>query len=818
MSNQGLESRVPMSIIQKAQQIPTTQKYESCALCGLRIDGPPVKREFDGEEKHFCCQGCARVYDIAHDQGMLEQVISKPETKRETIHDLVFDPGETTYFSLQGMWCAGCAVSAEQVLRHTPGVKSVDVSFAAERGRLQYDPKVVDPDQLLKSLDNLGYKARNLTDPAQEGFERKQERTLIQFITAAAFGMQVMLIYLVQLYPLYAAGEFNNPEVRKLQYMVWALATPILIPGGISFFQGAWRALRARTATMDTLVALGILSAYSYSVYITIQGGGEVYFDTVAMITTFVMFGRYLETLGGTQARKDIRKLLKLQPDQGWRWVEGKWQQVNALKLEPGDRILIKPGERVPADCEVVEGQAAVNEAMLTGESLPVSKGPGDEIFDGTLVSDDALIARVTRRASETRLAQISKLVDESLSSKPPIQRLVDRASAYFSLGIILTAGGTFLGWWLVTGDLSKSILTAVAVLVVACPCALGLATPLALTVTLGRTTRAGLLMRNPVVLETAAHLQRIVFDKTGTLTMGEMSVEAIVPADGQGFNEQEILRQAAAVEQFSEHPIAKAILADFISRTGEVPPAARDFQALRGFGASARVDNFTNSRVMVGSELFLEIRDTSGWNERAREYTSRGDTLVWVGWEEVVAGFIALRDQPADKAEKAIRELNQRGIKTVLLSGDHPSTTEAVAKELGIEDFAGHCPPNQKAERVKKWQQSGEKVGMVGDGINDAPALAQADVSIAMAGGTDIAGETSDVLLMNSDLTMIGWFIDRSIRTRRIILENLGWAFAYNLVAIPLAAFGLISPGFAALAMATSSVLVVVNSLRLRK
>ena len=798
--------------------MPETQLNENCALCGLKIDGAPVIESFDGEDKHFCCQGCARIYGIAHENNMLDQVIVKAEKKSETIKDMVFDPGETAFFSVQGMWCAGCAVSAEQVLRRHPGVKSADVSFAAERGRLQYDPKQVNPDELLKSLDNLGYKARSLMDPAQQVIDRNQEHILIQLIAAAAFGMQVMLIYLVQLYPLYSTGEFNTPEIRKLQYLVWALATPILVPGGLSFLKGAWRAVRARTATMDTLVALGTLSAYFYSVYITIWGKGEVYFDSVAMITTFIMVGRYLETLGGAQARKDVRKLLKMQPDEAWKRIEEQWERVNTSMLEPGDMILVKSGERVPVDAEVVEGHAAVNEAMLTGESLPINKTLGDSVFAGTLVVDNMVIARVSRRITETRLAQITKLVDETLSTKPPIQRLVDQAATYFAFGIILVSVITFLVWFLVNGSLSAAIISAVSVLVVACPCALGLATPLALAVTLGRTTQAGLLVRNPVVLETAARIQRMVFDKTGTLTMGEMRVISVEVHPDLGMDEQGIRRLAAAVEQFSEHPIAKAIVKDYYSQSSEKIPSAGEFQGLRGFGASARIDDFEGQRVMVGSELFLHVRADSLLTARADKYTSRGDTIAWVGWENVIAGFIVVRDLPNSTAEEAINTLKKIGVLPVLLSGDHPNTTAAIARDLSFEDFKGNCRPDEKAKMIKDWQRSGEQVAMVGDGVNDAPALAQADVSIAMAGGTDVAGETADILLMNPNLTTIPWFIEKSKRTRRIIVENLGWAFAYNLISVPLAAIGWISPGIAALAMATSSLLVVGNSLRLRK
>ena len=478
---------------------------ETCDLCGLKIDPPPVVQTFDGEEKHFCCQGCARVYQVAYENDLLAQVLPQPQPKHPAFTDVILDPGQTAYFSLDGMWCAGCAVAAEQVLRNRPGVKSVDVSFAAERGRIQYDPSLLDPATVLKSLDRLGYRARLLTEPGEQRAERQQERTLLQLITAAAFGMQVMAVYIARLYALYAAGQFATPEARRLQVLAWLLATPVLLFGGSSFLRGAWRALRARTATMDTLVALGTLSAYSYSVYVTLSGSGEAYFDSVAMITTFVMLGRYLETLGGAQARKDIRRLLRLQPDQA-RWqAGGTWQEVPASALVTGDTILVKPGERVPADAEIVEGEGAVDESLLTGESAPVNKGPGDAIFAGTVVTDAALVCWVTRPVGDTRLAHITQLVEQTLAAKPPIQRLADRAAAYFASGILGVAILTALVWWLTGHPPAKALLTAVAVLVVACPCALGLATPLALTVTLGRATQAGILVRNPVALETAA-------------------------------------------------------------------------------------------------------------------------------------------------------------------------------------------------------------------------------------------------------------------------------------------------------------------------
>lgn len=790
------------------------ETQETCALCGLKIDGPPVVQTFDGEEKHFCCQGCARVYQVAYDNDLLDQVVVKQQPKPPGVTDLIVRPGKTSYFTLDGMWCAGCAVAAEQVLRNQPGVKSVDVSFAAERGQLHYDPDLIDPEATLQNLDALGYRARLLTDVDEERSGRQQERTLLQLIVAMAFGMQVMFLYIEVLYPRYAAGQFTSPETRRIQYLAWLLATPILVFGGSSFLRGAWRALRARTATMDTLVALGTLSAYVYSAYVALTGAGEAYFDSVAMITTFVMIGRYLEVLGGARARKDVRRLLSLQPDKAWRRQGGAWKEVQASALTPGDTIMVKPGERVPADAEIVEGAAALDESLLTGESVPVDREAGDEVFAGTVVTDDTLICRVTRAARTTRLAQITQLVEQTLSTKPPVQRLADKASAYFAFGIVGAAVLTFLGWRLTGSALVDALLHAVAVLVVACPCALGLATPLALAITLGRTTRQGILLRNLAALESVTHVQRIVFDKTGTLTRGHPTVIGTTVDSTAGMGGQEVLCLAAAVEQYSEHPIAKTITA----ACSAAPPPSGEFQVLRGVGVSARVGENGGRRVLVGSSRLLALGPDSQLAVQAQQHSERGETIVWIGWDDVVAGFVALRDEPNPTAAEALSQLKADGILPVMLSGDNMRTTTAIAQELGLAESVGDCPPAEKAERIRQWQAAGERVVMVGDGVNDAPALAQADLSITVAGGADVAGETSDVVLTRPDLTIIPWFIQAARRTRRIIRQNLAWAFAYNLAAVPLAAFGVISPVIAAGAMAASSLLVVGNSLRLSR
>ena len=623
-----------------------------------------------------------------------------------------------------------------------------------------------------------------------------------------------MFLYILRLYPLYNAGQFTTPEVRGLQYVVWALCTPILLFGGLSFLKGAWRALLARTATMDTLVAMGTLSAYFYSVYITLTVSGETYFDSVAMITTFIMIGRYLETVGGSQARKDIRHLLDLQPEKAWRKSNGDWNAVKVADLKVGDVLLVKPGERVPVDGEIIAGQAAFNEAVLTGESLPVDKGPGDSIYAGTLLVDNAVQCQMTNSPQTSRLAEISQIIEQTLSHKPPIQRMADKASAYFAVGILAAALLTFVGWLISGAPFSQAILTAVAVLVVACPCALGLATPLALTVALGNIAQAGVLVRNPTTLETAATIQRVVLDKTGTLTLGQLHVVDVQVEAAENFTPDDILCVAASVDQFSEHPVAQAI----VKACEHERLPAQDFTVERGRGVQAHIGGKIGAQVKVGSQHFMAPTRQTTLVELASERSRRGESVIWIGWDEQVKGFISLRDQPNPTAKTAISEIQNLGISTVMLSGDSSETTRSISDELGLGEYHGNMLPVEKAEQIKKWQKLGEQVAMVGDGVNDAPALAQANLSITASGGAAVAGETSDIILMRPDLNLIPWFIRTSRRTRKIIRENLGWAFAYNLVAVPLAAFGVISPVIAAITMASSSLLVVGNSLRLRK
>ena len=779
-----------------------------CALCGMEFADGPVTRVVGGCQVRFDTEDCARLYENAFNAGMLDTVLADPPAHRLGLLERLGLHHATAYFLLDGMWCAACAKVAERVLKRDEGVIDAQVSFAAGKGRIDYDPRTTKLDELMHRIEKLGYSPRLAGSAESEAATKSEERLLLQVIVAFAFGMQEMVLYIVRLYPAYSAGDFASQQVRLLQLLALMLAAPALFYGGFTFLRGAVQELRARTPGMDTLVVLGTLSAFFYSTWATVRGGYPTYFDSVTMIVQFVVIGRYIEMAGGARARKDVRGLMELQPERAWvRAADGSLEATPAWLVRPGASLVVKPGERVPVDAEVAEGSGHADESLLTGESAAVSKGAGDTVWAGTLVTDGSLTATVLRDVDSSRLSGIRTLVEQTLSSRAPVERLADRASLFLTAGVISLAVLTGLAWGLTGHPASQSLITAVAVLVVACPCALGLATPLAVSVALGGTAREGVLVRNGAALETAGQTALVVLDKTGTVTLGRLEVSAV-----EGGSRGALLSLAAAAEQFSEHPLARAIIAE-----SAAPPAAREFAATPGMGVSAVLAEGAE-RVHVGRAEFMPVAPAPELVSRADARANDGETIVWASRGQRIEGFIALRDEIDPSARPAVRELVARGLGPMLLSGDSEETTRAVAAELGIERYSARLTPEQKAERIGELQASGLKVAMVGDGVNDAPSLARADLSITVAGGADVAGHTSDVVLNRADLELVPWFLEASTATRRIIRQNLGWALMYNAVALPLAAFGVITPGIAAVTMASSSLLVVGNSLRLRR
>jgi heavy metal translocating P-type ATPase len=693
------------------------------------------------------------------------------------------------------------------VLARTRGVRSVEVSFALGKGRVEYDPSVVTPDELIHRVERLGYRATLSGEGRSTDDDRFEESLLIQVLVALAFGMQVMVLYLVRLYGLYGTGQAASADARTLGMLMWALSTPVLLYSGQTFLRGAFNEIVARRPGMDTLVALGTVSAYSYSVFAVLTGR-PTYFDSVTMIIQFVMIGRYLEAIGGGRARKSVRALLELQPRRAWSLLDdGSLLEVRAAELTPGDRIAIKAGERVPTDATVLTGQGTADEALLTGESSVMPKREGDTLWAGTVLSEGPITATVLRPIGETRLASIRELVEATLTQKPPVQRLADTASAWLTFAILATAVVTFALWTLSGADAARALLAAVAVLVVACPCALGLATPLAVSVAIGRATRGGVLVRVPAALETATTVTRIAFDKTGTLTEGRLElrgIRVVATAD-----DDEVACLVAGVEALSEHPLGRAL-----AGACATPSLVRDIRAIRGQGVIGIAPD--GREIRVGAERLMPGPIPSELAETAPSASGTAESVVWIAVGGEVVGAASLRDVVVESATRALAELRAQGRTTVLLSGDSESTTAAVARGLGFTEHRSRLTPEEKADAIAGWQSAGERVAMVGDGVNDAPGLARADIAVTVAGGTDVAGQTSDIVLARSDLALLPWFLRLSAATRRITRENLGWALLYNGFAVPLAATGRISPAIAAAAMAASSLLVVGNSLRL--
>ena len=498
----------------------------NCELCGMEIMDDPVIRVVHGAEHCFDTEDCAKLYERAAKAGMLDEVLADAPEHRIGLAERLGLHHETAFFTLDGMWCAACAKVVEKVLRQGEGVTDAQVSFAAGKGRIDYDPRVADLKEIVHRIERLGYIPTLAGGPETEKSGRAEERLLIQVLVALAFGMQEMVLYLTRLYAAYGAGDFSSPQVRVLQVLALVLATPALFWGGFTFLRGAWQELRARTPGMDTLVALGTLSAFGYSAWATAAGGFPTYFDSVTMIVQFVIIGRYIEMAGGARARKDVRGLMELQPERAWvRGPSGEIHEMPAWQLKPGHTIVVKPGERVPVDATVLGAGGHADESLLTGESATVPKAEGDTIWAGTLVVDGSLTARVDHGVDASRLAGIRTLVETTLSSRAPAERLADRVSLYLTLGVITLAIVTAVAWGLAGAGLSHAVITAVAVLVVACPCALGLATPLAISVALGGAAREGVLVRNGAALENAGRTSLVVFDKTGTVTLGRLEV-----------------------------------------------------------------------------------------------------------------------------------------------------------------------------------------------------------------------------------------------------------------------------------------------------
>ncbi len=713
--------------------------------------------------------------------------------------------------TVEGMTCGSCAARVQRTLERQQGVSRADVNFATGLVRVHSDGPV-DLEALDHAIDRVGY---HLVSTEPEEADHGEDPDETEARERRRWGWRILVATppsLVVLWLAMFSGDLG--EQTWARWTQFVLTLPVQFWVGWPFLHEMARRARRGTANMDTLIGLGTLAAFGYST-VALFTGGFLYFEVAAIIIAFLSLGRYFEARAKSRAGSALRSLLELGAKQARVLREGEEVLIPADEVMVGDLLRVRPGEKIPADGEVVDGSSAVNESMLTGESVPVEKSEGAKVAGATINTSGLLTVRATAVGSDTALAQIVDLVQQAQAGKAPVQRLADRISAVFVPIVMALAVLTFLGWWAFAGDPLGGLIAAVAVLIIACPCALGLATPIAIMVGTGRGASLGVLIRSVDVLERTREATTIVFDKTGTLTRGEMTVTDIVTAPDT--SEEELLARAGAVESGSEHPIGAAITAEARARTGQLP-AVDGFSSTAGHGVEAVVDG---SRVWVGRRKLLAeagVVVTGALEEAAQRCEQHGRTAVLVAWDGEARGVLGVADTLKEGAADIVAELRSMGLEVALLTGDNARTAEAIASAVGIDRVLAEVLPGDKVAEVERLQSEGHVVAMVGDGVNDAPALVQADLGIAIGTGTDVAIESSDLTLMRGDLAGVPLALRLSRRTYRTILQNLGWAFAYNVAALPLAAVGLLNPMIAGAAMAFSSVSVVANALRLRR
>ncbi|MBT9567844.1 MAG: copper-translocating P-type ATPase [Thiobacillus sp.] len=770
----------------------------TCASCSSRVEKALQKLPGVSDVSVNLATETATVSGEA-DPASVQQAIEKAGYRMAT---------RAITLDIKGMTCASCSARVEKAFDKVPGVLEASVNLATEQATIKVAG--TSTADLIAAVERAGYSA-SLPQAAAAGQPTETRRLPGWWPVALAVVLSLPLTA-----PM--VGSVFGAHWMLPGWLQMALATPVQFWLGARFYRAGWKALRAGTGNMDLLVAVGTSAAYGLSVYLLLTDAGSMhlYFEASAVVITLVLLGKWLETRAKRQTTEAIRALQALRPATARIRENGIDRDVAIESIKPDDVVVIRPGERVPVDGVITEGQSQIDESMLTGESLPVDKQVGDTVTGGAINAHGLLLARTTAVGTETTLARIIRMVENAQAAKAPIQRLVDKVSAVFVPVVMVIALLTFAGWWVFGGDIEIAILNAVAVLVIACPCALGLATPTAIMAGTGVAARHGILIKDAEALETAHKVTIVVFDKTGTLTDGTPHVTHTVA--GERSNEQEILAIAAALQAGSEHPLAHAVLAD-AEKNGVTPRTAHAHQAIPGRGISGEIDGeiywLGNRRLMRDNEV-----NTADLTPRAETLEAEGRTVSWLARapDRQALGLLAFGDAVKPSAAAGIATLKQLDIDTVMLTGDNEGAARVAAAQLGIDTVIANVLPADKSREVSRLKAAGQTVAMVGDGINDAPALAAADVGIAMSSGSDVAMHTAGITLMRGDPALVADAIDISKRTYAKIRQNLFWAFIYNMVGIPLAAAGLLNPVIAGAAMAFSSVSVVSNALLLRR
>jgi len=779
----------------------------TCAACSTRLEKVLSKQPGVVEASvNLATESAA----VAFDPGQ-----SSAESLAQAIAGAGFKVPEQSFdLDITGMTCAACSTRLEKVLGKLPGVAAASVNLATERAHVSALAGAVTLSAVVSAIERAGFGARPVEAAASEDEDAK--------IHAAA-RRSLGLVLLSALLTLPLAGPMLL-DITGHHWMLpgWVqllLATPVQFLIGWRFYEGAYKSLRGGAGNMDVLVVLGTSAAYGLSAWTVLTGLGlehdhrPLYFEASAVVITLVLLGKWLEARAKRGAASAIRALMRLRPDTATVERDGAYVQIPADAVALGELVIIRPGERAPVDGQVVDGVSSMDESLLTGESLPVVKRPGDPVTAGAVNADGLLKVRAEAVGAGSTIARIIRLVEGAQASKAPVQRLVDKISAIFVPVVAGLAALTFAGWLLAGQGMDAAFAAAVAVLVIACPCALGLATPTAIMVGTGMAARHGILIKDAEALEIAHKVDCVLFDKTGTLTEGKPAVTEIIAADGDQFS---LLRLAAAAQAGSEHPLARAVLAA-AKAEGFEPTPPDSFKALPGLGLEAVVEG---RRLLIGSRRLLRERsiEVLALEERAADYEAEGQSVIWIAEGQKAIGIMALSDSLKESAKHAVARLKALGVEAVMLTGDNRKVAAKVAREAGLAEFVAETLPADKAAEVQRRRAAGKVVAMVGDGVNDAPALAAADIGIAMGTGTDVAMHTAGLTLMRGDPALLPAALSISRATSRKIRQNLFWAFFYNVVMIPLAAFGALSPVLAGAAMAFSSVSVVSNSLLLRR
>ncbi len=806
----------------------------SCGLCGLPLGRFAVRQAVAGKERNFCCPGCSQVFLLLFNSpGGVPADFRQTDLYRACLEAGIiprgngqeWNPGAPAQeenslppldveLKVEGMWCPSCSWLIEEVVRRTRGVLEARVSFISDRVQVKYAPHLVSPDEIRGRISRLGFRpalAGEVPSTSPESRERVLRLGISAILTA-----NVMMISMALYFGFF---QHLSPKViGHFSYPIWLLATPVVFYGGLPILRRGWAGLRYGAPSMDTLVALGALAAYGYSVVQVARGSIHLYFETAAMLITFVLLGKYMETHAREKVLSGIFDLCQLVRRKVRLWsppeAGEKERWVSSEEVSPGEEFLVCAGERIPLDGRVVSGRGEVDESILTGEARPTKKTEGGQVYAGSLLAEGRLRVKTTSVGAQSSIGQMVALMQGALAGKDPAEVMADQVTRWFVPGIVLLAALTFSFLFARGAGLENSLLRALTVLLISCPCALGIATPIVKLVVVGMARSRGLLIRDPAALERTRKLDILVFDKTGTLTEGDFSLRKVCPLSS---SEEEILARGAALEGASDHYLARAIIGRARQMSLELPPAG-EIEPLEGMGVKGRVKD---DLVSLGSRRLMERDGLSlspALDEEARRLEEKGMTVVFIGWAGEVKGSLAFGDSLKDGVQEMISSLAGRGITSWIISGDGLGTTRAVARESGVRNFRAPSLPAEKVQLIKSLQAEGHRVGMVGDGINDGPALAQSDVGFALGAGTQILRQASDFTFLSADPARVLQALSLSSLAVRAVRQNLCFAFFYNAVTIPLARGGWLNPLMAVLAMFASSLTVTGNALRISR